>query len=426
MNYDELARIVERAKLGDEEAFAQLFIEFSKSIYYTALRMTKNEHDAHDVVQETMIALHKNLQSIRDAKSTVAYVNKIASRQALRLLRKRIPEYGRDDTEDALHNTAQENGDFIPEEYIAQKEKREYIVSMIDELTDTQRTAILLFYYKQLSIKQIAETLEVDESAIKMRLSRARAVLREKVKNSTSNLIQGTLSMSVLARIFEINADEIYTSEISTGLWVEVAEKLSLPVTALVAATVSAIPATGSVSAITSGATGTTCTSYTSGSVLSSGLVPSSCSVSSSVVLAAPVTTVATIVLTCLATLAITAGLWFGGIISPHTEDIVLTKAISYIAFSGGPFEGYTNINPTHAEVTSENIHGELVPHHWWIITLDSREYIHSGGGGTVDKTLNEMIEHGENGEYVLFFLMEDRNGNMYEVSRQFSVISGS
>jgi len=176
--------MVERAKKGDDDAFAQIFYEFSKSIYYTALRLTKSEHDSHDVVQETMITLHKNLSSIRDVKATVAYINTIACRQALRILRNRKPGQIEDDSEDLIQSLADNNEDFIPEKYVAKKELREHIVNLVDELNDTQRTVIMLFYYKQLSIRQISEALEVDEAAVKMRLSRARAVLREKVKKA--------------------------------------------------------------------------------------------------------------------------------------------------------------------------------------------------------------------------------------------------
>jgi len=181
VDYEGLARIVEHAKQGDDEAFAQLFVEFSKPVYYNALHITKNEHDAHDVVQDTMIALHRNLHSIKDVKSVVAYVNKIASRQSIRILRTRSPEHVYDDASDALQNVAEDNENFIPEGYVAQKERRDYIVGLVDELSDTQRTAVMLFYFEQLPIKQIAEITEVEEATVKMRLSRARAVLKVKM-----------------------------------------------------------------------------------------------------------------------------------------------------------------------------------------------------------------------------------------------------
>ena len=424
LNYDELARVVERAMSGDDEAFAQLFIEFSKSVYYIALRLTQNEYDAHDVVQETMIALHKNLKAIRDAKTIVAYVNKIAFRQALRMLRKRSPDQSVDDANYALNFVAQDDDEFIPEAYVTQKERREYIISLVDGLNDKQRTVILLFYYKQMSIKQISETLEVDEAAVKMRLSRARAVLRDKLKRSANNLLQGVIPMSVLSTIFEMNADEVFTKEICSGLWMEIAEKLSIPVTAMTA--VAAMNTAGATTAVQSGASlaaagtsaGNAATPGTSIAYTGADTVSKVSTFATSSFF-----TVTTIIITCVASLAMFTALWLVGVFTSTTMELIPNEVTSYIAFTGGPFNEHTNINPAHAAVTSENINGELAPHHWWIIDSGGN-IVYEGDGGTVDNILKEMIINGEYGDHILYFLMEDTVGNKYEISRQFTVIN--
>ena len=57
--------MVECVKQGDEQAFVQIYNELSKRTYYTALRITGNEEDAHDIVQETMVILHQNLHTLK-------------------------------------------------------------------------------------------------------------------------------------------------------------------------------------------------------------------------------------------------------------------------------------------------------------------------------------------------------------------------
>ena len=181
MDYDELAGLVERARQGDGEAFAQLYDIFAKPTYYIALRIVKNELDAEDVVQETMMKLHANLESIKDAQAIVSYVNTIATRLCLVVLSRNKPELIERDSEFALSNLIDENEEIIPEEYAEQKEQRDHIVSLISELSEAQRVVVVLYYYRQLPIKEIADTLEIDETAVKMRLSRARAILKEKL-----------------------------------------------------------------------------------------------------------------------------------------------------------------------------------------------------------------------------------------------------
>jgi len=397
VHYDKLALIVEQAKKGDDEAFALLFNEFSKSIYYIALRITKSEHDAHDVVQETMITLYKNLSSIRDVKATVAYVNKITSRQAVRILRNKNNRLMEEDADEISHLLTDDNEDFIPEEYVTKKELREHIINLIDKLNDIQRTVIILYYYKQLSIKQISETLEIDEAAVKMRLSRARAVLREKVNKSTYLLIQGVIPMTVLNRILEINADEVYTSDVCSKLWVEFAETLGITVSAVTVVTAS--------SAVTAKA------------------VPTIKTTISSIITTAK-STLLTIVITSVATTAIAICLWITGVINLSEETTQPTEATSHITFTGGPYEEFPNVNPTHAAVTSENIHGELQPHHWWIVSMIDEKQISSGKGGTVDAELVNMITNHKYGEYILYFSKGDAAGNTYEIYRQFIIRS--
>jgi len=140
-NYEKLARLVERAKLGEEEAFAQLFYTFSKSVYYIGLRITKNEEDANDIIQETMFDLYKNLHTINNPQALVAYVNRVANNRCIDFLRKnnRLQQFDTD-TDEILQSIQDEDVDNIPEEYLTKKDMRSQIVKLIDGLLDGQRT----------------------------------------------------------------------------------------------------------------------------------------------------------------------------------------------------------------------------------------------------------------------------------------------
>ena len=184
MKHERLARLVERAKEGDEYAFAEIYHEFSKSVYYMGLRITKNEDDADEIVQETMLSVYKNLHSIKSPKALVAYVNRVASNKAIDLMRKSNPLQSDDYAESLLYIIVETNEDYIPEEYLEKKEMREHVVSLIDELSPAQSAVIILFYYKQLSGKQIAKLLNINEAAVEMRLSRARAALKKKLQQN--------------------------------------------------------------------------------------------------------------------------------------------------------------------------------------------------------------------------------------------------
>jgi len=180
--YEVLANLVERAKQNDEDAFAQLFYTFSKTVYYTGLRITKNESDANDIVQDTMFELYKNIKSIKNPHALIAYINRITNNKCVDYLRKTYNNEVQlvDKDLELLQN--QNDTDYVPEEYLLKKELRSQFIDLIDELSDSQRSVIIFYYYKQLSLKQISEMLGIAEEAVAMRLSRARVVLKQKLE----------------------------------------------------------------------------------------------------------------------------------------------------------------------------------------------------------------------------------------------------
>jgi RNA polymerase sigma factor (sigma-70 family) len=145
--------------------------------------MTKNEEDAADIVQETMLTIFRKICDVRNGLTLAAFINKTAIRICLRILQKKGPIRMDDEAEQALLNEPELNADFIPEEFTESKERRELVVRLVDELNIAQRAVIVLFYYQQLPIRKIAELLDIEEGAVKMRLTRAKAKLRSSLES---------------------------------------------------------------------------------------------------------------------------------------------------------------------------------------------------------------------------------------------------
>ena len=133
MDYTALARLVEQAKKDDDEAFAKLYKIFSKSLYYVSLRITKNEDDAHDAVQEAMLILYNNLHKIENNKTIVAYANRVVYNQCLLIMRKKQRALAESDTDFDVQNIQDYDEEFIPEKYVDQKEQRKYMIGLIDD-----------------------------------------------------------------------------------------------------------------------------------------------------------------------------------------------------------------------------------------------------------------------------------------------------
>ncbi|HOE69859.1 MAG TPA: sigma-70 family RNA polymerase sigma factor [Brevefilum sp.] len=168
----------------DKDAFTQLVKADSGKIYRLALKMLANEQDAEDVLQETFIKAYKNIETFEGRSKISTWLYRIAVNEALMLIRKRKPAQVDLDAE-----IITESGEFVPrqivdwcclpEEEFVRSETRQVINLGIKSLSDANRAAFLLRDVEGLSTREAAEVLQISESALKVRLMRARLELRE-------------------------------------------------------------------------------------------------------------------------------------------------------------------------------------------------------------------------------------------------------
>lgn len=173
-----LEDLIELVKQGDEEAFQELYQRFYKKIYYAALKITKNQADAKDITQETFIQVHKSIGSLNDNTLFVQWMNRIVGSKASDLFRKNktttLPE-----DHVLFQNQQEERKAFIPEanlHFNSDHELLDYFMSMVDE---RYRTVLVMRYFSELSIAEIAEALSIPEGTVKTRLKRGREILKD-------------------------------------------------------------------------------------------------------------------------------------------------------------------------------------------------------------------------------------------------------
>lgn len=230
MDKRSLARLVERANKGSSEAFSQIYNEFYKPVFYIGLKITGNEHDAGDVVQETMMQLHKDLQNIRDPKLLVAYVNRIALNRSFDILRSNKKMIATDEKHSIFESDFELKSEFIPHEYVEKEDLRQLVVKAVEELCEEQKSVVLLFYYKDLPAKEISNILGIPEPLVGSRLFLARKNIKRKLEQK--RIREGLmLSMVVpaLSQILKMDADAACNPELCTQHWLQLADKLGFP-----------------------------------------------------------------------------------------------------------------------------------------------------------------------------------------------------
>ncbi len=188
----QLSELVLKLQAGDGKAFEQIYNLTNKSAYFTALKITKNEDDAQDVLQEAYIKLLEKVNELDKPESFMSWFNMIVANKAKDFMRKNNPNLftdnvisgGKDGEEEfSVFDTIEEdNEEFIPGAGIEQAELQRQVMGLIESLSDEKRTAILLYYYNEMTTKQIAESLGVNENTVKSRLVQAKKDLAKGVK----------------------------------------------------------------------------------------------------------------------------------------------------------------------------------------------------------------------------------------------------
>lgn len=169
---------------GDRAEFARLVDEFSSPIYRLGLRMLGNPQDAEDVLQNTFINALTHIHNFEGRSSLATWLYRIASNEALMLIRKKKPEFNLDDVEggdedEDLKPTQFVDWSALPEHELLSGEGKRFLDEAIRTLPESLRIVFLLRDVEGLSIKETSDALNLTETNVKTRLLRARMALRE-------------------------------------------------------------------------------------------------------------------------------------------------------------------------------------------------------------------------------------------------------
>jgi RNA polymerase sigma-70 factor (ECF subfamily) len=169
---------------GDRTEFARLVDAYSGVIYRLALRMLENQQDAEDVLQETFIKAYRHLPGFDGRSSLSTWLYRIATNEALMLLRRhKTPLLSLDGPLAGDEQEPVQIVDWccIPEDELMSSESRQHLDKAVEKLPHSLRVVFLLRDMEGLSTQETGEVLNLSETAVKTRLSRARLRLREEL-----------------------------------------------------------------------------------------------------------------------------------------------------------------------------------------------------------------------------------------------------
>ena len=174
--------LVFAAKNGNVKCFEELYKLYYDKIYALAVTVMKNRSDAEDILQTTFIKAWQNLNKLENNSAFNTWLQRITLNQCNSLLRKNKSLYSTDDEGENGELLQIESDLMLPEEYTEREDLSIRLKAIIYELSVVQRETILLYYYNNLSVEEIAHTMDCSEGTVKSRLFLARKAIRTEIE----------------------------------------------------------------------------------------------------------------------------------------------------------------------------------------------------------------------------------------------------
>ena len=189
LDYNYVADLVVNAQTGDSDAFAELYAATYQRQYHFAYTYLKDDYLAQDALQETYIIALKNLSKLKDPMLLIAWLNQINFRVCFHLQKKRkrydaeLIDYDSTDEEtdsiqtDLAPHMTQRN--INPEDLVVRIDSKEYIMNQILKLPFTESQVVILKYYQELKVGEIARLMDISRSSVNRYLSSGKTHLEK-------------------------------------------------------------------------------------------------------------------------------------------------------------------------------------------------------------------------------------------------------
>ena len=181
----EMIRLVKEAQAGQSSAIEALYQAYYQDVFGFARTTVKNDDIACDITQDSFLDMIEHIHSLKEPAAFVKWMRQITYHRCTRYFKKNR-EVLLDEEEDgdsAFDRIEDTDLNSIPSEVLEQKEFRNIVQSMLDDLSEAQRSALMLQFYDDFSVAQIAQIQGVSEGTVKSRLNYGRKALKTAVEN---------------------------------------------------------------------------------------------------------------------------------------------------------------------------------------------------------------------------------------------------
>ena len=187
----------------------QIYGEAYKAVYWTAMALMKNEADAEDIVQDTFVSLIESYDSIQDKSKVTAWLKKTAANKCLNRLTRTKTDNMEDEFFDSVEAVPE---DFLPDSIVESEDARKIIMDIIEKaLSEDVRRTLILFYFDEMTTKEIAEALGIPQGTVLWRLNFAKKKIKKEVEKYEEENKTKLFGMAIpfLSKLFIKEAEQV-------------------------------------------------------------------------------------------------------------------------------------------------------------------------------------------------------------------------
>lgn len=216
---DDIRKLISDAINGSQEAFNKLYELTEKDVWFTCISLLKDEQNAKDAMQNTYMAVFLKLDTLTDSDKFCQWIKKIAVNKCKDFLKRKTTLQI---DEEELKDIAETDEVVLPEEYITNSENREIIMQIIENaLSPIQYQAVIMYYFDDMSIPEIAEIIDCPEGTVMSRLNLARKKIKKAItdyEEKNDDRLHVVVPIPLLASIFKAQSKSIIVPKMNISL----------------------------------------------------------------------------------------------------------------------------------------------------------------------------------------------------------------
>lgn len=184
MKQIEMKHVIKQAAQGDKESVAALYNTYREKLYFFVIKNVDNKDIAEDIIEDTFLSAIQDLNKLKDISKFESWIFSIAYNKCKMYYRQKEQDLNiKIDDENFAIESIEDETIMLPDNYTINKEFKSNLKNIINNLKRDSKSAVILYYYNNLSIKDIAKSLDISETSVKKKLQRARAKIKKEIES---------------------------------------------------------------------------------------------------------------------------------------------------------------------------------------------------------------------------------------------------